>query len=96
MKPIMRNSLIIIFSLTYSAMLVRRSALEIWSLSKYQIENDLSISSMILGIYDTAYLLSYAIGEWINGMLCDRIGETLIVSLGLGTAGVGLIAVSFM
>ena len=72
---------------------MRRSALEIWSLSKSRIETDLSLSSTILGVYDTAYLLSYAFGEYINGYLCDRIGESIVVSLGLATAGMGLILV---
>ena len=87
------NSLFTVFALTYAAMLVRRSALEIWSLSKSQIESDLSLSSTIFGVYDTAYLLSYALGEYINGYLCDHVGESIIVSLGLSTAGLGLILV---
>ena len=74
-------------------MLFRRSALEVWSLSKSSIESDLHFSSTILGAYDTSYLLSYALGEYINGMLCDRVGEAIIVSLGLFSAGLGLIAV---
>lgn len=93
MKSFSKNSQITIFTLTYSAMLVRRSALEVWSLSKTQIESDLNFSSTLLGVYDTAYLLSYALGEYVNGYLCDKIGETLIVSIGLSTAGLGLISV---
>lgn len=93
MKSVSKNSLAKTFSLTYSSMIVRRSALEIWSLSKSNIEISLGFSSTVLGIFDTVYLLSYALGEYINGMLCDRVGETLVVSLGLLTAGIGLLGV---
>ena len=93
MKQFRQNSLLTVFTLTYAAMVVRRSALEIWSLSKSQVGSDLSLSSTIFGVYDTSYLLSYALGEYINGYLCDRIGESIVVSLGLATASIGLILV---
>ena len=96
MKRVRLNSLCVVFTLTYIAMMARRAVLELWSLSKSQIEVDLSLSSTILGLYDTSYLISYAIGEPLNGMLSDRLGESLMISLGLGTASIGLLIVSFM
>lgn len=82
-----------IFILTYSAMTFRRSALEIWSLSKSHVEQDLGFTSVILGALDTSYLISYAFGEYINGYLCDFISQSKIMSLGLLTAGICLITV---
>lgn len=74
-------------------MTFRRSALEIWSLSKSHIEQDLNFSPPILGTFDSAYLISYALGEYINGYLSDKLGESLIMSLGLLFAGICLITV---
>jgi sugar phosphate permease len=90
MKPILAHSRLTIFFLTYMALVVRRSALEVWSLSKPHIETSLGFNSTLLGLFDTSYLLAYAIGEYINGILCDRIGESIVISLGLFTAGLGL------
>lgn len=93
MKSVHGHSPRTIFIITYLAMTFRRSALEIWSLSKSQIEEDLNFSPVILGTFDTAYLISYAIGEYVNGYLCDIIGESHIISIGLLFAGLCLITV---
>ena len=93
MKSVHGHSPGTIFIVTYLAMTFRRSALEIWSLSKSQIEHDLGFSAVVLGAFDTAYLVSYAFGEYINGYLCDVVGESRIISLGLLFAGLCLITV---
>ena len=94
MKPFAINSVYTVFFLSYRAIIVRRSALEVWALSKSQIKSDLKFSSALLGIYDTSYLISYAVGEYINGLLCHKIGESLVVSIGLALTGGGLLAVT--
>ena len=83
MKKNYLNSLFTIFALTYTAVVMRRSASEIWSLSKSSVKVDLSFSSTILGTFDAIYLVSYSFGEYANGILCNRYGEDLMVSIGI-------------
>eukprot|EP00002_Diphylleia_rotans_P031139 TRINITY_DN6458_c0_g1_i2.p1 TRINITY_DN6458_c0_g1~~TRINITY_DN6458_c0_g1_i2.p1 ORF type:complete len:471 (-),score=94.31 TRINITY_DN6458_c0_g1_i2:317-1729(-) len=53
------------------------------SVVKSTLEDDEGIDSSTLSWYDTGYLTTYAIGQFVNGALGDRIGSRWLVTGGL-------------
>jgi len=63
------------------------------SVVKSRLHSDLGIGTAALGTFDTAFLLFYAIGQFANGTLGDRIGPRRLLALGmLGSAAAALCA----
>jgi sugar phosphate permease len=54
-----------------------------FSVSKKTMGAELEISPSTMGAIDTAYLTAYAIGQFGNGLLGDRIGARTLLTLGL-------------
>lgn len=54
-----------------------------FSVAKRSLEQSLGLSRAELGLIDTAYLASYAVGQFANGLLGDRIGARWLVGPGL-------------
>ncbi len=61
------------------------------AVSKTQLQDNLGFSTTALGTIDTVYLVAYAIGQFGNGVLGDRIGPRRLITLGmLASAGAAL------
>ncbi|MFM7199744.1 MAG: MFS transporter [Myxococcota bacterium] len=57
------------------------------SVVKARLQDEQGISTATLGLMDTGYLTAYAIGQFVSGMLGDRLGARKLLALGmLGTA----------
>jgi sugar phosphate permease len=54
-----------------------------FSVTKRTLEQTLGLSRAELGLIDTAYLASYALGQFVNGVLGDRIGARWLVGPGM-------------
>lgn len=54
-----------------------------FSVAKRSLEHSLGLTRAELGLIDTAYLASYAVGQFANGLLGDRIGARWLVGPGL-------------
>ena len=54
-----------------------------WSIVKSSVGEVLGLSAVELGQLDTTYLALYAVGQFVNGWLGDRIGGSRLVGLGL-------------
>ena len=63
------------------------------SVAKETIGNEYALSNAQLGLIDTSYLVAYAIGQFVNGTIGDRIGGKRLVALGL--IATGLLNISF-
>lgn len=50
---------------------------KLFSLTKAQIQDELSIPIASLGAIDTAHLIAYAIGGFASGRLVDRLGDCM-------------------
>lgn len=61
----------------------------IWGYSKPYIKDDYYTSSR-LGIIDFSFMAAYAIGQYLNGWLGDRVNLKLFLLLGLSSAATGL------
>lgn len=66
--------------LTYATYYTGRKG---FSVSKKAIFTELGVGEGALGAIDTAYLAAYAGGQFISGLLGDRIGARRLLSLGL-------------
>ena len=74
--------------LSYASYYLTRKNL---SVTKSRLHDGLGVSTIELGIIDTAYLASYALGQFVNGALGDRIGSRRLIALGmLGSAAMAL------
>lgn len=61
------------------------------AVSKTRLQDSLGLSTTALGSIDTVYLLAYAIGQFANGALGDRIGPRRLIAMGmLASAGMAL------
>lgn len=66
--------------LTYATYYTGRKG---FSVSKKTISAELGVSERALGAIDTAYLGAYAVGQFANGLVGDRIGARRLLSFGL-------------
>lgn len=54
-----------------------------FSVSKARVVRDLGVSESTLAAIDTGYLGAYAIGQFVSGLIGDRIGARRLVSIGM-------------
>ncbi len=54
-----------------------------FSVAKKSVQDQLGVTEAALGIIDTVYLGAYALGQFVSGMLGDRIGARRLVSYGM-------------
>jgi sugar phosphate permease len=54
-----------------------------FSVTKVRIRNELGIGETMLATIDTGYLTAYAVGQFISGLVGDRIGARRLVSFGM-------------
>ena len=66
--------------LAYATYYIGRKGL---SVAKKSIEKDLGVSREALGAIDTGYLSAYALGQFLNGLLGDRIGARRLIGYGM-------------
>jgi sugar phosphate permease len=64
-----------------------------FSVVKRSLETELGISRDVLGWIDTAYLVAYAVGQFVNGLLGDHIGARRLVGYGMILAAAACAAV---
>lgn len=61
------------------------------AVTKTRLQDSLALSTTALGTIDTVYLVAYAIGQFANGALGDRIGSRRLIAMGmLVSAGAAL------
>lgn len=75
------------------------------SVVKARLQDEQGISTATLGLMDTGYLTAYAIGQFVSGLLGDRLGArkllalgmlgTALCSVGFGLSGSGMLLVLF-
>ena len=61
----------------------------VWGYSKPYIKSEFYTSSL-LGVLDFAFMFAYAIGQYLNGWLGDRVNLKLFLFLGMSGATTGL------
>jgi sugar phosphate permease len=66
-----------------------------FSVAKNAIHDDLGLDKPALRDIDTAYLSAYAIGQFVNGFLADRIGPRRMVAFGMIGSSIATIAFAF-
>ena len=54
-----------------------------FSVSKTALEDQLGMTRRVMGLVDTGYLLAYAIGQFVMGVLGDRLGPRRLVGVGM-------------
>ena len=54
-----------------------------WSIVKRAVGEDLGLDAIALGHLDTTYLVLYAVGQFVNGWIGDKIGGARLVGIGL-------------
>jgi sugar phosphate permease len=72
-----------VFSLTWLSYASYYLCRKHFSVTKATLEQDLDISVEVLGSIDTAFLALYALGQFINGALGDRVGARRMIGLGM-------------
>jgi sugar phosphate permease len=71
------------WALTWTAYATYYMGRKGFSVAKRTLEHSLGLTRAELGLIDTAYLASYAIGQFVNGVLGDRIGARWLVGPGM-------------
>jgi sugar phosphate permease len=54
-----------------------------FSAVKKPLQSELGLSTLQLGLIDTAFLGAYALGQFVSGVLADRVGSRRVVGIGL-------------
>lgn len=79
----------LVFALSFAANAARHASIETWSMNKPYLHDQLLLSSQWLGTMDFIFLLMYAIGNILSGVIGDRyslkplIAKSLLVSSAL-------------
>jgi OPA family sugar phosphate sensor protein UhpC-like MFS transporter len=63
-----------------------------FSVVKSTLHRSLGVSVAALGLIDTFYLVSYALGQFISGYLADRVGARRVVGYGLCVSAIACAA----
>ena len=66
-----------------------------FSVVKTRLESELSFSTSALAGIDTAYLGFYAVGQFINGALGDRVGARRMIAVGMLASAAASLALGF-
>ena len=82
-NPLYRRLRVQAFALTWLAYAGFYFCRANWSIVKSAVGTDLHLDAVQLGQLDTLYLTLYAVGQFLNGWLGDRIGGARLVGLGL-------------
>src|SRR5437879_2775897 len=81
--PAQRRSLPGVFVVTWLAYATSYLGRKGFSVAKIRIAAQLGLSDGALAAVDTAYLIAYAVGQFVSGALGDRIGSRALVAGGL-------------
>ena len=76
-----------VFTLTVLCMVGRHSGMEGWYMVKPQVSLASGFSGTILGSIDTAFLISYAVGNFIGGSLGDQLSLRNVVGYSMLLTG---------
>ncbi len=71
------------WALTWLAYATYYTARKGFSVSKKTIQDQLGVSTWTLGAIDTAYLGAYAVGQFLNGIIGDRVGARRLIGFGM-------------
>jgi MFS transporter, OPA family, glycerol-3-phosphate transporter len=71
------------FSLTWLAYALLYFTRKNYSVVKSTMADELHLTGSQLGAIDTGFLVAYALGQFVHGVVGDRIGGRLLVGLGL-------------
>jgi ACS family hexuronate transporter-like MFS transporter len=71
------------FFVTYSSMFARYAIIGTWAVSKPYIQKDLGFTESDFGSFEFLFLLAYAVGNYVSGVLIDKWSARLVVSVGL-------------
>jgi sugar phosphate permease len=74
-----RNALAVSWLAYASSYLGRKG----FSAVKKPLQADLGLSTLELGLIDTGFLGAYALGQFVTGVLADRLGSRRVVGIGL-------------
>ena len=89
--PLYRRCRILTFALTWLAYAAYYLCRTNYSIVKGAVAAEFGFDTLRLGTIDTAYLTLYAVGQFVNGVVGDRIGGRLLVASGLfATAALNL------
>ena len=77
-----------VFTLTFLCMVGRHSGMEGWYMVKPQVSLASGFTGTILGSIDTAFLISYAIGNFVGGSLGDSTSLKNVVGWSMVLTGV--------
>ncbi len=72
-----------IFALTWLSYASYYLTRKHFSVVKLRLENEVGLSTGALGAIDTAYLGCYALGQFVNGALGDRVGARRMIAVGM-------------
>src|SRR4051794_15171370 len=72
-----------VFSLTWIAYATYYLGRKGFAIVKSTLQERFQISVAALGWIDTGYLAAYAIGQFVNGALGDRIGPRKLIGIGM-------------
>ena len=90
--PLYRRYRIQTFALTWLAYAFFYLCRTNYSIVKGAVAGDFGFDNLKLGSIDTAFLSLYAIGQFVNGVVGDRVGGRWLVGLGLlATAALNLL-----
>lgn len=63
---------VFVFGITFLSNVARHASIEAWYMEKPEMTKNYGISSTLLGIMDSVFLLCYATGNYASGLLGDR------------------------
>jgi len=85
--PVSRDARRVVFGLTWLSYASYYLARKGFGVTKARIESTLGVSAGWLALIDTAYLISYATGQFLSGLAGDRVGARRLIGWGmLGSA----------
>ena len=90
-----------VFLLTFLAVLSGHFSRECFAMVpftqlKIQFKEDAGFSTTMLGVLDTTYFFSYAVGLFISGFIEDKLDPKKVVTCGLTVSGATLVSISAM
>jgi sugar phosphate permease len=72
-----------VFAITWLAYASYYLCRKNFSVSKTALEDQMGMTKRVMGMVDTGYLLAYAVGQFVMGVLGDRLGPRRLVGVGM-------------